>query len=495
MKITVRTSALETIKGPLLVVATPETNGRLPRSIRGLDRTHGGLIGRMIRAGGYEGKLGDSIMGFPTSGPKRLLLVGAGPADGVVRHSVRRAAAVAARKALDAKVTRLSLCVPSEASGGLSGKILGQSIAEGLAQGAWTFDEFKDESETVGPVEAATVIALSADARRELEVGCGIGQAIGGGQGVARRLQALPGNVCTPTFLGETAEKLGREYGFKVTVYDEARIRRMRMGALLSVASGSSEEPRLIVLEYRGGKGPPVCLVGKGVTFDTGGISIKPSLNMEEMKFDMSGAAAVMGTFEVLGRLRPQCNVVGIIPSVENMPSASAVRPGDIVKSHSGKTIEIINTDAEGRLILSDALSFARRFKPSCVIDIATLTGAVIVALGHDATGLMGNDDDLVAEVQSAGEVADERCWPLPMWDEYRSALDSDYADIKNLGDRAASSIAAGWFLREFVGDLPWAHLDIAGTAYRNSDRAHMAKGPTGVGVRLFTQFILGRVS
>jgi leucyl aminopeptidase len=266
------------------------------------------------------------------------------------------------------------------------------------------------------------------------------------------------------------------------------------MGALLSVAQGSAEEPRFIALEYKGAEGAPVVLVGKGVTFDSGGISIKPAQNMEDMKYDMSGAAAVLGTFEALGRLKPKVHVVGLIPSTENMPSGTAVKPGDVVTSHLGKTIEVINTDAEGRLILCDALSYARRYRPAAVLDIATLTGAIVVALGHTAAGVMGNDDQLVEEVRAAGERAGERVWPLPLWEDYRDLMKSDIADVKNSGGRPAGSISAGWFLREFVDGFPWAHLDIAGTAYTDRDEPTRVKGPTGMGVRLFTEFVLARV-
>jgi leucyl aminopeptidase len=236
-----------------------------------------------------------------------------------------------------------------------------------------------------------------------------------------------------------------------------------------------------------------VALVGKGVTFDSGGISIKPAASMEDMKYDMSGAAAVLGTFEVLGRVRPRINVVGAIPSTENLPSGTAVKPGDVVKSHLGKTIEIINTDAEGRLILCDALSWVRRYKPAAILDAATLTGAVVVALGHQAIGIMGTDERLVAEVREAGERAGERCWPLPLWEENRDLIKSDIADMKNSGGRGAGTIAGGWFLREFVEDVPWVHLDIAGTAYTDGEGPHQAKGPTAIGVRLFTEFLLAR--
>jgi leucyl aminopeptidase len=266
------------------------------------------------------------------------------------------------------------------------------------------------------------------------------------------------------------------------------------MGGLLGVSQGSAEEPRFIILEWRGaGDAAPAVIVGKGITFDSGGISIKPAANMEEMKYDMSGAAAVLGTFEVLGRLRPKLNVVGIVAASENLPSGTALKPGDVIKSHFGKTIEIVNTDAEGRLVLCDALSYVRRYNPAAVLDAATLTGAIVIALGTQASGIMGNDDALVEEVRSAGERAGERCWPLPLWEEYRDLVKSDIADVKNSGGRGAGSITGGWFLREFVEGFPWVHIDIAGTAYTESEATYQSKGPTAFGVRLFTEFLLRR--
>jgi leucyl aminopeptidase len=277
-------------------------------------------------------------------------------------------------------------------------------------------------------------------------------------------------------------------------VLDKAAIVKEKMGALLAVAQGSAEEPRFVVLEYKGAEGAPVVLVGKGVSFDTGGISIKPAQGMEDMKYDMSGAAAVIGTFEMLGRLRPKLRVVGLIPSAENMPSGTAIKPGDVVTSQLGKSIEIVNTDAEGRLLLADALSYARRFSPACVVDIATLTGAITIGLGHTAAGLMGTDAALIRDLLAAGQRANERAWELPLWDEYRDLNKSDIADVKNSGGRAAGSISAAWFLREFADGFPWAHLDIAGTAYSDRDDPSMGKGPTGMGVRLFSEFLLARV-
>ena len=376
----------------------------------------------------------------------------------------------------------------------MSATEIGQVAVEGAAHGAWQFTELKRPGDDPKPeLEAVTVVVDPADASAA-EAGRSVGDAIAAGHRLTRGLQMQPGNVCTPTYLAEQAAKLAKTYGFTLTVLDRAQMKKEGMGALLAVAQGSVEEPRFIALEYKGGGAQaPVVLVGKGVTFDSGGISIKPSQNMEDMKFDMSGAAAVLGTFETLGRLKPKLNVVGLIPSTENLPSGTAVKPGDVIKSHLGKTIEIINTDAEGRLILCDALSYARRFKPAAVLDAATLTGAVVVALGHHAIGIMGNDEALLAEVRDAGERAGERCWPLPLWDEYRDLVKSEIADVKNSGGRSAGTIAGAWFLREFVEGFPWVHLDIAGTAYMDSESVIQGKGPTAVGVRLFSEFLLKR--
>jgi leucyl aminopeptidase len=384
--------------------------------------------------------------------------------------------------------------VASEARKATTALELGQAVAEAAGRGAWAFTELKAAPETPKPeIETVTIVCDASEAK---EVGAGqrIGEAISAGHQQARNLQMQPGNVCTPAYLAAQAKRLADTHGFRLTVLDRAQIQAEGMGALLAVAQGSAQEPRFIVIEHRGaGDAAPVVFIGKGVTFDSGGISIKPAQNMEEMKFDMSGAAAVMGTLEVVGRLKPKINVIGVIPSTENLPSGTAVKPGDVIKSHFGKTIEIINTDAEGRLILCDALSYVRRFKPAAVVDVATLTGAVVVALGHAATGMMGTDETLLAEVRDAGERAGERCWPLPLWDEYRDLIKSDIADVKNSAGRGAGTITGGWFLREFVDGYPWVHLDIAGTAYTDSETPYQTKGPTAVGVRLFSELVLKR--
>jgi leucyl aminopeptidase len=489
-------AALASVDTPLLAVALVQ-GSVVPPSLGEFDRAAGGVVGRALTAGDFKGKRDELVLLYP-SGAKaqRLLLVGLGKPGEVTRTSLRRAAAVAAKRARALGVKQFAFAVAAEARNGVLPADLGQVIVEGTGQGAWVFTELKAAPEDPKPEVEAVTLVCDAQELSAVTAGQRVGAAIAAGHRLTRYLQVQPGNVCTPSYLAARAQQLADEYGFALTVLDRARLQTEGMGALLAVAQGSVQEPRFIVLEYKGaGERAPVALVGKGVTFDSGGISIKPAQNMEDMKYDMSGAAAVLGTFEVLGRLKPKLNVVGLIPATENLPSGTAVKPGDVVRSHFGKTIEIINTDAEGRLILSDALSYVRRFKPAAVLDIATLTGAVVVALGQAAIGLMGNDDALVTEVRDAGERAGERCWPLPLWDDYRDLLKSEIADVKNSGGRGAGTITGGWFLREFVDGYPWVHLDIAGTAYTESEGPQQVKGPTGVGVRLFTEFILRRAA
>ncbi|MGH7507924.1 MAG: leucyl aminopeptidase [Gemmatimonadales bacterium] len=475
----------------LLALALPR--GPLPSSLAALDKQTGGAIGRVLAAGDFTGKKDETAVLYPPGPASRVLLVGLGKPDEVDRAAIRRAAAVAAKRARTIGVTHATFHLSPEGGGKVKPSDAGQVIAEGLAQGAWQYNEMKrpNEDNKKPPLERVDILAT--DAVADLTEGHQTGEAIGAGQAFARSIQVLPGNICTPSYVADSASELARRHGLEATILDKAAIEREKMGALLSVAQGSAEEPRFIALEYKGAEGAPIVLVGKGVTFDTGGISIKPAQNMEDMKYDMSGAAAVLGTFEMLGRLKPRVHVVGLIPSTENMPSGTALKPGDVVTSHYGKTIEVINTDAEGRLILVDALSYARRYQPAAVVDIATLTGAIVVALGHTATGVMGSDDKLVEDIRLAGDRAGERVWPLPLWEDYRDLMKSDIADLKNSGGRPAGSISAAWFLREFVDGFPWAHLDIAGTAYTDREDAGRVKGPTGVGVRLFSEFVLAR--
>ena len=305
----------------------------------------------------------------------------------------------------------------------------------------------------------------------------------------------MPGNLCTPEFLADTAREIAARHKLKATVLGRAELEAKKMGAFLAVAQGTPQEPRLVALEYRGGKrgAKPLVLVGKGLCFDTGGISIKPAEKMEYMKFDMCGAAGVLGAMEAIGRMKPTVNVVGIIGATTNMPSGTAYKPGDVVQAASGKFIEIINTDAEGRLVLADLLHFAKDFDPAAVVDAATLTGACVIALGNTASGVFGSDEAFVAEVLAAGKRVGEPGWELPLWDDYKELIKSDTGDIKNTGGRAAGSITAALFLKEFTEGYPWVHLDIAGTAYSETDLGAIPKGPTGVPVGTFVELARGR--
>jgi leucyl aminopeptidase len=490
---TVVTTALAEVAAPLLAVAVPAGTA-LPTELAALDVATGGALTRAYTAGDFKGKRDETVLAYGSGAAQRVLLVGVGKPEEAGRSGVRRAAAVAAKRARGAGLSAYAFAALAGARGSATARDLGQVAVEGAAQGGWAFTELKQPSDDrKGAVESVTIVVAAAE-RAEADAGRATGDAIAAGHRLARTLQMQPGNVCTPDYLAQQARALAERHGFSLTVLDRSALNKEGMGALLAVAQGSAEEPRFIVLEHRGaGDAAPVALVGKGVTFDSGGISIKPAANMEDMKYDMSGAAAVLGTFEALGRMKPQVNVIGAIPATENLPSGTALKPGDVIRSHLGKTIEIVNTDAEGRLILGDALSYVRRFKPAAILDAATLTGAVVVALGAHAIGVMGTDDALIGEVSTAGERAGERCWPLPLWDEYRELLKSEIADMKNSGGRGAGTIAGGWFLKEFVEGAPWAHLDIAGTAYTEGEGPHQAKGPTAIGVRLFTEFLLRR--
>jgi leucyl aminopeptidase len=338
--------------------------------------------------------------------------------------------------------------------------------------------------------ELVLAVADRADVKAA-EIALTRGRALAEGMALTKDLGNLPPNVCTPTYLADQARDLGKRYRMKVQVFDRADMEKMGMGALLAVARGSHEPPKFIVVEHRGGRkeGKPVVLVGKGITFDTGGISIKPAAEMDEMKFDMSGAGSVLGTLKAIGEMKLPLNVVGLVPTTENMPGGQAVKPGDIVKSMSGQTVEILNTDAEGRLILCDALTYAERYDPSAVIDIATLTGACVIALGHVASGLFANDDALAQELLTAADAAHDRAWRLPLWDDYQDQLKSNFADFANIGGRPAGSVTAACFLARFARKFKWAHLDIAGTAWRSGKE----KGATARPVPMLTEFLVGR--
>jgi leucyl aminopeptidase len=476
--------------GSLLAIALGE-EPKLSGGLIDLDRSLNGSIQRSIEMRDFRGARDETFaLTGPSGGARRIVLIGTGKVTDRP-GSFRRAAALASRQAMKLGSTDLGFHAgeidASEA----------EAITVGLIVGSWEYKDLKTpppETERRAPLEKATIISANTNASR---AGVSSGEAIGAGHSLARTLAMMPGNLCTPEFLANTATDIAKRHGMKITVLGRKEMEAEGMGALLCVAQGTPQDPKLIAVEYNGGKSgdKPVTLVGKGLCFDSGGISIKPAQSMEDMKFDMCGAAGVLGALEAIGRMKLPINVVGLIGSTTNMPSGTAVNPGDVVKSHLGKYIEIINTDAEGRLVLADVLSYARRFNPAVVVDAATLTGAIVVALGHTATGVFSTDEALVAEIIAAGKKAGEPSWSMPLWDDYKDLIKSDVADIKNSGGRPAGSITAAMFLKEFTDEYPWIHLDIAGTAYSEADLGTMPKGPTGNPTGTFIEFVRGRLS
>ncbi len=486
---------------PLLVLPVFEGATELAPLQEAVDARAGGALARARHAGDFRGKAGDSLLVYLSGaggGPERGLFLGAGSPQKLDAEAVRALAGRAVRAAEKLRIRRLTLRV-EPGSGSTSSEFLAQAAAEASVLAAWEFRELKtreEEGEETPPHACVEEVELSLDGDApELGAAVAVGEAQGRAENLARLLQSRPGNVATPAHLAEQAQVLAAELPLEVTVLGPEELRAEGMGALLAVSQGSREEPRLIVMRYRGGGGDeaPLALVGKGLTFDAGGISIKPAAGMEDMKYDMSGGAAVIAAMKGVAELGLRVNVVGIVPASENLPSGTAVKPGDVITTRSGKTVEVINTDAEGRLILADALDYARSLEPAAIVDCATLTGACVIALGNHASAVLGNDDDLVRQVRDAGERSGERCWPLPLWDAYSKQIESDVADIKNVGGRPAGTITAACFLKEFVGDRPWAHLDIAGTAYGEGKGSYQRKGALGVPTRLLMEWVRSR--
>jgi len=466
------------------LLAVPLYEGESPQDL-------GEDAASVVSDGDFSGKPGETALLYGQQGQApRLLLVGLGDRDSVTTEKLRRAAATAARRVTTLKLREAALSLPTlpDAETGQTAR----AATEGAALGLYHFDRHKTSAE--GHELETFWLVAEKDALGEAQEGAGLGEKIAAGSVLARDLANEPSNVATPEHLAQRARGIAEEHGMRLEVLDRAGIESEGLTGLATVGRSATNEPRFIVLEHRkGGEGPAVVLIGKAVTFDSGGISIKPTAGMEDMKFDMSGGAAVLGAMQAVGSIDLPLNVVALVPATENLPGGDAFKPGDVLEMHSGKTVEIITTDAEGRLILADALSYARRYEPSAVIDCATLTGACVVALGAHASGLMGNDEDLVAEVQTAGETTGERAWSLPLFEEYTEQIKGDTADIKNSGGRGGGALTAGAFLKEFAG-YPWAHLDIAGTAYGKKGDAYTTKGATGVPTRLLVEFLLGRV-
>ncbi len=494
MEFLVKSVRPETLKTATLVIAVGEGR-KLGATAKAVDEATGGAIANLLKRGDLAGKVGQTLLlqDLPNIKAERVLLVGAGKERELSDRAYRKLVSAVLGNLKNLGGADAVLALGDLAVKGRNAHGKARLQVETLADGTYVFDRFKSQKAEAPKLKKITLLADKTDATA-VEQGAREAQAIANGMALTRDLGNLPPNLCHPTFLGEQAKALGKEYkGLKVEVLDEKKLRELGMGSFLAVAQGSDQPPRLIVLQYNGAKKKdeaPHVLVGKGITFDTGGISLKPGLGMDEMKFDMCGAASVFGTFRAVLELQLPINLVGVMACAENMPSGGATRPGDIVTTMSGQTVEILNTDAEGRLVLCDALTYVERFKPQSVVDIATLTGACIVALGSNTSGLMGNNDALIKQLLKAGEVADDRAWQLPLFDEYQEQLDSPFADIANIGGPKAGTITAGCFLSRFAKKFHWAHLDIAGTAWISGGKD---KGATGRPVPLLTQYLLDR--
>jgi leucyl aminopeptidase len=466
--------------------------GVMTPAARELDRVSGGAIARLLKRGDFAGKTAELLpLVAPRRGPaERLLLVGLGAKASFGRKAYRRALVAAIQWLAKSGAANALSYLAADPVPGVEPYYAARHAVESVLATLYRTPDMKSGRKPPLAKLKRFGIALPAADLAAGRRGIQDGRGIGAGVALMRDLANLPANVCTPSYLAAAARKLAGEHNsVRARVLDAKEIRRLRMGSFLSVTRGSDEPPRLIVLEYRGGPAgkAPVALVGKGITFDTGGISLKQPPGMDEMKFDMSGAASVIGTIKSLASIGAKLNVVGVIPTCENMPSGRATKPGDIVTSMSGRTIEVLNTDAEGRLVLCDAITYARRFKPSAVVDIATLTGACVIALGAHYCGLFSPDEKLAAALAAAGERADDRAWRLPVGEEYADLLKSNFADLANVGGREAGAITAACFLWKFTDGLRWAHLDIAGTAYLSGSQ----KGSTGRPVPLLVDWLL----
>jgi leucyl aminopeptidase len=496
VRISVRRDSAPAYRGDVLVAGIFSGDMSSPVA-KAIDKAGKGQVSTVLQRGDLSETPGASLLlhDAPGTASARLLLVSAGRREAFSERAFRAALEGAAKMLArgpgrQAGVALTDLEVPGRS---LAWHV--QQAARLLADGAYHFDPPASANGNAGGQEhGARIIEILVPGKvtPDLELAAIQGLAIAEGMALARDLGNLPGNVCNPPYLAAAARSMGQEFGFDVEVLERDHMETLGMGAALAVGRASAQPCKFIVMHYkRGGASKPIVLVGKGVTFDSGGISLKPGANMDEMKFDMCGAAAVFGTVKAVARLELPLNLVALVPAVENMPGGNATRPGDVVTSMSGQTIEILNTDAEGRLILADALTYAERFAPSCVIDVATLTGACVIALGHVASGLMANDERLATELLRSGEETGDRAWQLPMFDEYQDQLKSNFADMSNLGGRPAGTITAGCFLGRFAHAYKWAHLDIAGTNALSGD----AKGATGRPVPLLSEFLINQAS
>jgi leucyl aminopeptidase len=495
VKISAAVSSLRRINADAVALFVVQDKSLFDRQLRSLRAVFGKRIDAIVSLENFNAKKGEcvSILTEKKLSSPRLLLIGLGEQKKVTLESFRRAAATAAKKAQSLRVSHLALTLSTDTAATYSAGDIAKATAEGAMLALYRYDKYFTEQDGKSKkVKEVTIVAEHNDTSSEIKKALGEARITCEATCLARDLENAPPNELYPETLAEAARASAAKYGYRATIWDKKKIEQMKFGGLLAVNSGSDKPPRFIILEHNAGQKnlDTIVLIGKGVTFDSGGISIKPASGMSEMKMDMSGAAAVIGTMEAASRLKLQQHIIGLIPATENLLGGSAMKPGDIITHYGGKTSEVDNTDAEGRLILADALAYAATFKPKAVIDLATLTGACVVALGSHATGMMGNDEELMAVLKAAGETTFERVWPLPLYEEYEKQIKSDVADVKNVGGRWAGAITAGLFLKKFVNGYPWVHLDIAGTAILEESLPYAPKGGSGVGVRLLIEFL-----
>ncbi len=505
MKVKVKKGRIGQVKDQAIILSHFEDQKKLSGPIKAIDDQLSGMISQLLKNKDFVGRLNQTAIIYsqgklPTP---RIILVGLGKREefdlprqaGLYLDKVRQAFGSACRRAKELKIKSFSTVVfPADLEGVDPGKV-SQAMVEGVFLSNYQMDQYKTIKEDQS-LEGFTIVEEDTEKIKAIQRGAHRGEVFAEATNFARDLANHPGNVLTPTHLSLEAERLARENNLRCKILSLPEIKRLKMNSFLAVASGSKEPPKLIILEYRPGKGlakeklDTLALVGKGITFDAGGLSLKTTELMQEMKGDMTGGAVVISTMAASAKLKLPLNLIGIIPAAENLPSGSALKIGDIITSHSGKTIEILNTDAEGRLILADALSYAKVFRPDAILDIATLTSAIKIALGTVCAGVFGNSDKLKAGMIHAGQEAGERVWELPLWDDYQELIKSDLADIKNVGGKPGGAIIAARFLQNFVGDYPWVHVDIAGVDFLEKERPYIPRGATGFGARLLLQFL-----
>ena len=494
MKILIKKTTTTSVKTPCLIHFVSQGQPK-PQFLARFDQGSANLISAAQQSKEFSGKTDETLLIHTgqTEGPARLLLIGLGKQQHLSLMRLRQATSTAVSVLKQKSIAKASINLENLPIHKATTQQQVQAIAEGLLLADYRYHRYlTTDSGNSKSLEQITILTADSKTTAMAHQGVTAAEAICAGVHLARDLVNAPGNLKSPEFLAMQAVAMAERNGIKARLLDRSRMQELGFGALLGVAQGSTRPPYLIVLEYQGGEtgSAPLALVGKGVTFDTGGISLKPAEKMDEMKMDMGGAAAVIGTMLAAARLKLPLNLVAVIPAVENMPSGTSIRPGDILTSLSGKTIEVLNTDAEGRLILADALTYVERFKPKVVIDLATLTGACIIALGNHAAAILGNDDKLISRLINAGQRSGERLWQLPLWEEYASQIKSDFADVKNTGGRSAGTITAAAFLQKFADHYNWVHLDIAGMAWEDKGNAGAPRGGTGFGVRLLIDYL-----